>query len=365
MSIWFGLLIVLLYTGNISCDDGVLDIDYPSLSIHAPDDGDIILQAGNGLKDVYLNPGPGGSVFFENDDILRVIEVVKSLPPVWTKHAHMSFFGTFTGEQRINIKLDVTDPEGTYLHFMIISGDLPNGITLNNVTGHITGVVPDVEEIFKFTVRAIDEHGKYADATFKMESIVKDHCQTNPCINDGTCIDTKGWFNCSCKPGYGGPRCELSCASQALGVSDKNKIPDAQMSGYLTYSSYLESDGRYGASGYGWVGSNSNSWLQVDLGNVSAVYAVRNRGYRQNLGWNQGYRSSFYTTAYTLSVSIDGVLFLPVNDTNGGIHTFSSSWSDNFYSLPAPVDARFVRFHPKSYYSKPQFKVELYGCHYQ
>lgn len=57
-----------------------------------------------------------------------------------------------------------------------------------------------------------------------------------------------------------------ACASQSLGVSDKHKIPDAQMSGYLTYSTYLESNGRYGSSGYGWVGSNANSWLQVDLG---------------------------------------------------------------------------------------------------
>lgn len=34
------------------------------------------------------------------------LQIAKSLPPVWSKHAHMGFFGTFTGEQRINIKLD-------------------------------------------------------------------------------------------------------------------------------------------------------------------------------------------------------------------------------------------------------------------
>ncbi|XP_062619092.1 uncharacterized protein LOC134280666 [Saccostrea cucullata] len=312
-------------------------------------------MSGYGLKDVYISPGPSGSVIFENQDILKIIEVAKSLPPVWSKHAHMGFFGTFTGEQRINIKLDAIDPEGTDLHFMIVSGDLPQGVSLNNVTGYIEGVIPDVEEIFKFGVRAIDEHGKYADAIFKMETVVKDHCQTNPCLHGGSCTDTKGWFNCTCRSGYGGPRCEFSCASQALGVSDKNKIPDAQMSGYLTYSSYLESNGRYRASGYGWVGSNSNSWLQVDLGNLTKVYAVR----------NQGYSSTYYSRGYTLSVSTDGTSFLSVNNTNGGIHTFSASTGNYQYSLPVPVDARFVRFHPTSYHTKPQFKVELYGCHYQ
>lgn len=54
---------------------------------------------------------------------------------------------------------------------MVVSGELPEGVTLNNVTGHITGIIPDVEDIFKFTIRAIDEHNKYADALFKMETI--------------------------------------------------------------------------------------------------------------------------------------------------------------------------------------------------
>lgn len=40
--------------------------------------------------------------------------------------------------------------------------------------------------------------------------IAKDHCATNPCLHGGTCIDTRGWFNCSCTDRYGGPRCEFS-----------------------------------------------------------------------------------------------------------------------------------------------------------
>ncbi|XP_078322498.1 uncharacterized protein LOC111102480 [Crassostrea virginica] len=312
-------------------------------------------MSGYGLKDVYITPGPGGTVIFDKENILDIIKIAKSLPPVWSKHAHMGFFGTFTGEQRINIKLDAEDPEGTRLHFVVVSGDLPRGVILNNVTGYLTGIAPDADDVFKFTIRAIDEHGKYADAIFKMETVAKDHCMTNPCLHGGTCIDTKGWFNCSCPDRYGGPRCEFTCASQSLGVSDKRKVPDAQMSGYLTYSSYLESNGRYGSSGYGWVGSNSNSWLQVDLGNLTKVYAVR----------NQGYSSSYYSGGYTLSVSTDGTTFLPVNNTNGGIHTFHASTGNYQYSLPDPVDARFVRFHPTSYHNHPQLKVELYGCHYQ
>lgn len=66
---------------------------------------------------------------------------------------------------------NVQDPERTRLHFEVVSGDLPKGVTLNNATGYVTGIAPDVDDIFKFTIRAIDEHGKYADAIFKMETV--------------------------------------------------------------------------------------------------------------------------------------------------------------------------------------------------
>lgn len=44
---------------------------------------------------------------------------------------------------------------------------------------------------------------------FCVHCVVKDHCETNPCLHGGTCTDTKGWFNCTCRTGYGGPRCEF------------------------------------------------------------------------------------------------------------------------------------------------------------
>lgn len=32
-------------------------------------------QSGYNLKDVYIRPGPGGTVLFENEDIFKLIEV--------------------------------------------------------------------------------------------------------------------------------------------------------------------------------------------------------------------------------------------------------------------------------------------------
>ncbi|OWF47462.1 EGF-like repeat and discoidin I-like domain-containing protein 3 [Mizuhopecten yessoensis] len=278
--------------------------------------------------------------------------IATSLPPVWSAHAHVGFFGTFKGEEKVNIKLEAEDPEGGTLTFALVAGNLPPGITLNGTTGLVVGVVPDVTRSYSFTIRALDFHNKYADAVFKMETLKFDHCSTSPCLHNGECTDTTGGFTCNCTTDYGGQKCEHVCLNNAVSIQSRSVIPDAQMTAYLTSSTYLASNGRYGASGYGWCGTSTNSWLQVDLGNMTTIYKVTTQGY---------YRTQ-YTSSYTLSYSTDGNTFHKVNDTNGNEHTFSANTAVLTYTLPTPTVARFIRFHPKSFIRLPCLKVELYGC---
>ena len=35
-----------------------------------------------------------------------------------------------------------------------------------------------------------------------------DECESNPCENDGTCIDMEGEYECECESGYTGTHCE-------------------------------------------------------------------------------------------------------------------------------------------------------------
>lgn len=35
-----------------------------------------------------------------------------------------------------------------------------------------------------------------------------DECESNPCLNNGTCTDEVNGFTCSCPPGFAGDQCE-------------------------------------------------------------------------------------------------------------------------------------------------------------
>lgn len=37
-------------------------------------------------------------------------------------------------------------------------------------------------------------------------------CESNPCLNNGTCIDMNNGYLCSCVPGFSGEHCEMDVA---------------------------------------------------------------------------------------------------------------------------------------------------------
>lgn len=39
-----------------------------------------------------------------------------------------------------------------------------------------------------------------------------DECESNPCQNNGTCVDSQNEFYCTCLPGYSGTFCENDLA---------------------------------------------------------------------------------------------------------------------------------------------------------
>ncbi|XP_060563346.1 lactadherin-like [Ruditapes philippinarum] len=332
-----------------------LEVDYPNVNVSAERNGDAIFEAGAGGS-VFLQPGAGGTVYINKTDLKKFIEKVKSLPPIWTKRSQHGSLGTFLSGQYVQVSVEAVDPDGSSIIYSLISGHLPPGTVLNMTTGEISGRAPDIDAEYSFGIRATDIHGKYADGVFSIDIREKDQCLSNPCMNGGTCTDDLGQFNCSCPLRYGGNKCQTVCDVNALGVSNSLKtIPDAQISGHLTFGSNNPWDGRLGSS-TGWVGNDSNSWLQVDLGESREVYAVATQGYHS---------TSYYISSFTVTYSVDGNTFVYAT-ANGSTNLKGSSNYDMIQKemFDKPIKARFLRFNPVTWHTggHPGLRVEVYGC---
>ncbi|KAL4219763.1 hypothetical protein ACF0H5_020177 [Mactra antiquata] len=297
------IFLVILASLATSTFASFLEVDYPNVNVSAERNGDAIFEAGADGS-VFLMPGVGGTVYINKTDLKKFIEKVKSLPPIWTRRSEHDTLGTFMSGQYIDVSVEAIDPDGSDIIYSLISGHLPPGLSLNMSTGHIMGRAPDIDAEYSFGIRATDNHGKYADGVFSISVREKDQCSSNPCQNGGTCRDEIGMFNCTCPLGYGGNMCQTACKINAFGVAHSvRKIPDAQISGHLTYGTFNPWDGRLGSPS-GWVGNDAGSWLQVDLGAPRNLYAVATQGYKS---------TSYYISTFKVTYSVDGNTFVYAN----------------------------------------------------
>lgn len=104
-----------------------------------------------------------------------------------------------------------------------------------------------------------------------------------------------------------------ACSSvcKAVGVADRNIIPDARMTASTTHSADLPYYGRLNGKRYNGVWCTKTrqideDYLQVDMGAVHSVCAVA----------TQGPRNEIYTTSYKLQLSTDGVTWSFYKENN-------------------------------------------------
>ncbi|XP_061177015.1 EGF-like repeat and discoidin I-like domain-containing protein 3 [Saccostrea echinata] len=337
------------------CAASFFDIHYPDVFFTAEQGGNLSIKAGPNGGDIIMIPQGNGTVFIGQTDMLKLFELVNSLPPVWSEKSPHGTLGTFLGGKTVSLSVSAQDPEKGAVTYEKVSGALPPGVHLNKLTGAITGRIPDVDATYEFGIRVTDKHGKYADQIFSIDTRERDQCLSSPCLHGGTCSDDIEDFVCACVKPYGGKTCHLNCASSPVGIDQNRKrIPDAQMSCHYCYDDSAGVDGRLHAP-QGWVGQNTNSWLQVDLGREMELHAVANQGHAS---------SSYYILTYTIKYSLDGNTFYDVKNGTS-VMDFSGSSSVNSvikHTFLAPFRARFIKFIPKTFHGKPGMRVELYGC---
>lgn len=353
------LLFLLMPIAVLAATEDPLKVDYPSVIVHAKDDGNFTMVSGfNGDIKLLSGANNTGRVYFEGEDLLYLFEIILSQPPVWSENSPFGHIGDYHGGQRVFVQLEAVDPEGGHVTYSVVAGNLPPGVTLDSSLGEIKGLAPDADTTYTFTVRATDSQGKYADNVLQMKVRGSNSCTRTTCRHEGICQDHVNDFYCTCIHPYGGKTCNLDCRSNGLGVDSRHKVvPDAHMSAFRTYSSYLAYNGRlYGS---GWYGEDSKSWLQVDLGNITQIHGVQ----------MQGCSSYYYTTRFNLQFSVDGNSF--TNYTTDGVNPrvfsgYSNTNSVYTSALAQPVDARYIRFVPTNWNHsyRPCMRVELQGCYY-
>ena len=117
-------------------------------------------------KIVVENPGitrpTGSSLHILNNAI------TPGTSPNWTTSADL---GSFFYGSSVSTSIVATDTENTDIDYSLISGSLPTGLSLDQETGAITGVISATTGSSTFTIRAIDTGGNTVDRQFSITSL--------------------------------------------------------------------------------------------------------------------------------------------------------------------------------------------------
>ncbi|XP_016397886.1 coagulation factor VIII-like [Sinocyclocheilus rhinocerous] len=110
-----------------------------------------------------------------------------------------------------------------------------------------------------------------------------------------------------------------------------------------------------------WMGSGTDSWLQVDLLRPMLLHGIRTQGAKTSMGL-----SEYFTILYTVSYSIDQENWTTYrgNSTKSS-YTFNGNMDgsrikENLFS--PPIVGRYIRIHPLTFQKQPTLRIELLGC---
>ncbi|CAH3183147.1 unnamed protein product, partial [Porites lobata] len=163
-----------------------------------------------------------------------------------------------------------------------------------------------------------------------------------------------------CKTGF--PIPELPTCRHPLGM-ESGHIPNSAITAssklsivYGPENARLHYQGEAGRVG-AWIPlhQDHNQWLQVDFGSVTQITGISTQGY---------YNADHWVKSYTLQYSDNGYSFKPYQQ-NGHTKTFDGNVDRmNVVShvLNPPINARYIRVIPESYYLYEALRLEFYGC---
>ncbi|XP_070560201.1 lactadherin-like [Ptychodera flava] len=258
-----------------------------------------------------------------------------------------------------NVTSLIQDPDGGSVTYSNISGSLPDGVTLDTNSGRLYGIAPSIDASFSFGIRALDQHGTYADTAFSLD--IRDltvGCEDDDyCLNGGNCSTIDDYphslKSCDCPSPYGGQRCEVSCVDNEIGLSNRSVVRDSQFTGYNTVDGYVPQNGRLYNSGY-WRGTGNSAYLQIVFEGLYTVFAVATQG--RTYG-------SYGVRNFRLYHSLNGDTFEYYTEYNMP-RTFSNTGGNYVKknTLASPTTMRAIRFYVVTYSGRASLRAEVYGC---
>ncbi|XP_070560974.1 uncharacterized protein [Ptychodera flava] len=370
----------------ISCDGDNIYVSSPNnmnLVFRAGRDGEFKLGHSDFFQLLHQQEEILQNFTLINERLQRLEDIALSAPPVWAEAGNHGNLGTYPAGSTISLYINARDPDDGSVTYSKISGSLPDGVTLDTNSGRLYGIAPSIDASFSFGIRALDQHGKYADAAFSLDirgpalsnntdleqSTMADDGPTvwshecfddSYCMNEGNCSAISDGpyssMNCDCPSAYGGDRCEIYCLDNPIGLSDRSKFNDSQFTGQSTYSNY-----RY----YPWYGRlhNNNAWrgtgrgayLQISFQDLYKVFAVATQG--------DGLYSSYGVRHFKLYYSSDGdqfTVYTEYFEEKTFINTGGNVVKKNTLAFP-PI-MRAIRFYVVSNVIRATLRVEVYGC---
>uniref|UniRef100_A0A8C2FKZ4 Coagulation factor VIII, procoagulant component n=1 Tax=Cyprinus carpio TaxID=7962 RepID=A0A8C2FKZ4_CYPCA len=153
------------------------------------------------------------------------------------------------------------------------------------------------------------------------------------------------------------PRCIQPLGMQSGWIDNKQITASDHYGNWKPSLARLELSGSINA----WMGTGTNSWLQVDLLRPMLLHGIQTQGAKTSMGLNE-----YFTILYTISYSIDQENWTTYqgNSTKSS-YTFSGNMDgsrikENLFS--PPIVGRYIRIHPLTFQKQPTLRIELLGC---
>nr|XP_055033767.1 coagulation factor VIII [Misgurnus anguillicaudatus] len=153
------------------------------------------------------------------------------------------------------------------------------------------------------------------------------------------------------------PRC-----IQPLGMQS-GWIHDDQITASDYYGDWKPGLARLGLTGSinAWMGSRTDSWLQVDLLRPMLLHGLKTQGAKTSMGLSEA-----FTIRYSISYSTDQETWITyIGNSTKSSYTFYGNMDgykikENLFS--PPIVGRYIRIHPLMYQKQPTLRIELLGC---